>query len=104
MFEEGPAFFVFEFPSGSFPIGKFAYGFGQFGQAEVGEIAGDFAHELEVGRRESTAGVSKLDCSMAGLLLSLITLQESRRDVQPKMHGRIGKLGAGSERGPVAQI
>jgi len=41
---------------------------------------------------------------MTGLLVSLITLQERRGNVQPKVERQIGKLGAGSERGTAAQI
>jgi hypothetical protein len=56
MLKKRPAFFIFEFPRGSFPLEKLAHGFGQFSRAEVGEIAGDFADEIEVSRRERPAG------------------------------------------------
>jgi hypothetical protein len=47
---------------------------------------------------------STLDCSMTGFLFSPFMLQKGRENVQPKVERQIGKLGAGSERGPAAQI
>lgn len=55
MLEKSPALFILEFPCGPFPHEKFADGFGQFGQTEIGEITHSLTDEIELGRPEVAA-------------------------------------------------
>jgi hypothetical protein len=56
VFEKGPAFFVLASSGGPLPVKDLAEGFRKFGQAEVGEIAGGLADDVELGRGEGATG------------------------------------------------
>jgi hypothetical protein len=73
VFEKRAALFVLEFSGRAFPLEKFAKGFGQLGNAEVGKVTNRLTDEFEFGSPKITAREGNLrwqqDCSP--LLLSL---------------------------------
>jgi len=80
MLKKCAALFILEFPGGSFPLEQFADGFGQFGQAEVGEIADSLTDEFELGSPKVTTGKGNLRLKHACFpLLPLLPYPERER-------------------------
>jgi hypothetical protein len=73
MFEKRVALFVLEFPCGTFPIDKFANGFGRLGETEAGKITNHVTDEFKLGSSKITAreGNFRWQYDSFPLLLSL---------------------------------
>jgi hypothetical protein len=84
MLEKCAALFVLEFPGGPFPLEQFADGFGQFGEAEVGEIADSLTDEFELGSPKVTTGKANLrlkhDCPPVLLFLPYAKTERMSRE------------------------
>ena len=65
MFKKRAALFVLEFSGRPFPLQKFADGFGQLGEGEVGKITNRLTDELEFGSPKITAREGNLRCKAA---------------------------------------
>jgi hypothetical protein len=79
MFEKSAALFVLELPRRPFPLEKLADGFGQFRQAQIGEIADNPTDEFKVGYGEGAAGKSDLQWLHGGSPLLLLLPYLKRR-------------------------
>ena len=81
MFKKRAALFVLEFSGRALPLEKFADGFGQFGEAEIGKIMNRLTDEFELGRGKITAGKGNLrfrhGCSP--LLLASLPYPKAKR-------------------------
>jgi hypothetical protein len=80
MFEKRAALFILEFPGRALPLEKFADGFGQFRQAEVGEITNGLTDEFELDCGKIPTRKGNIRCQHGGspLLLSLPYLKRGR--------------------------
>jgi hypothetical protein len=106
MFEKSTALFVLEFAGRPFPLEQFADGFGQFGEAEVGEITNRFTDEFELGGRKSTAGKRKFLFRHGWTPLSsgFLTLSSKRDNVQQNFDEEKIFCGRDSRRSWMTQV